>query len=949
MTQDVSKRFKIFQQLGEGSFSKIYHAFDKKLKIDVAIKVEKEDKHKKILKIEYEILKSLQGLNHVPIVYDFVDNSPTKATEGKEASQTQNSTTGITGLNFIVMELLGKNVANFKKSCQSFSHLIAYEILIQMLDAIEDLHERGYIHRDIKPANFVIKEIRNVPNNLTINNISKKDQSDSNSVPHNSKNNLKIYMVDYGLAKVHLDKNSRPLPPKLNTDFRGTLTYASLNAHYKKELSRRDDLWSFFFVILDLLNENLPWRTCKDDKDDIKKVKEICLADAEKKLLLTTTKGKIEILEILNHLKTLNYCDMPNYHFIRKKLNDLKCGEYYRLNGFPNTVNSNLGLGEMANCIGKNIGELELMSYLNKDNYLFQNFGYSTTGRLENLSNNYTNSNNFYHNKNARSILNNNINNVNNNLNNFQFMLNSDKPYSNLLNFQNFTHDLNQNNKFTSQNPYDMLDNQLKTNFLIANQNLQNYQDINHIPFIQNTINNNENMNNFNIDLDFLNNFCIPENNPGGNNNNNNDNSILLNKLKISNINSINNINNLNNINPVQSQYIEGFIHNLRKNSGNLTNCAQNQVPPNLNNYNMIESNNYYLNQMNPLMHPHESNYMNNTSFQFFNQNSNNLPVNINVNPVIPVNLLNTGMPNQDPFKNNLINNAIAGNQYEENLSMNLNLNKKRKRDESEEFVISNNNNTAKNQIFIINQFNKNYLTELERKLLDILIKNNNANSKSSINNENFYDMNSEMKINLNSNIQHKANEKNQTHLSSQPVNNRPKSKNEYDINNCDKNLINSITQKLNPIVKNSKNNVNAASINSKTEEKTIFNKNETDKNLNSNLLIKQLNLILDQNKQMNPLSLEHFLNNNLMKDIMNQDVYNIISNCIYNKNLMGNENTAQKQINNLDKDKISPNVKSFNNCKNITRNVSECGYDKFPKRLIFKIEKNKKRVNINI
>ena len=161
--------------------------------------------------------------------------------------------------------------------------------------------------------------------------------------------------------------------------------------------------------------------------------------------------------------------------------------------------------------------------------------------------------------------------------------------------------------------------------------------------------------------------------------------------------------------------------------------------------------------------------------------------------------------------------------------------------------------------------------------------------------------------MNLNSNIQHKSNEKNQTSVSSQPVNNRPKSKNEYDINNCDRNLINSITKKLNPVVKNSKNNANAASINSKTEEKSVFNKIDSDKNLNSNLLIKQLNLILDQNKQMNSLSLEQFLNNNFMKDIMSQDVNNIITNCIYNQNLMGNDNTAQKHMNNLEKDKISP------------------------------------------
>jgi len=39
----------------------LYQAYDNKLKIDVALKEEKADKNKKILKFEYEILKDLQG------------------------------------------------------------------------------------------------------------------------------------------------------------------------------------------------------------------------------------------------------------------------------------------------------------------------------------------------------------------------------------------------------------------------------------------------------------------------------------------------------------------------------------------------------------------------------------------------------------------------------------------------------------------------------------------------------------------------------------------------------------------------------------------------------------------------------------------------------------------------------------------------------------------------
>ena len=68
---DLNKvsRFEVKEQLGEGSFSnlslinsgKLYKAYDKIQSCDVALKVEKEDKSKKILKFEYEILRNLQS------------------------------------------------------------------------------------------------------------------------------------------------------------------------------------------------------------------------------------------------------------------------------------------------------------------------------------------------------------------------------------------------------------------------------------------------------------------------------------------------------------------------------------------------------------------------------------------------------------------------------------------------------------------------------------------------------------------------------------------------------------------------------------------------------------------------------------------------------------------------------------------------------------------------
>ena len=143
------------------------------------------------------------------------------------------------------MELLGKNISKLKKSLNfNFTDVLAYNILLQMLTCIENIHDKGYIHRDIKPSNFVVCLLQR-----------------------------KVYMVDFGLAKLHLNKKGEPFAERKKTDFRGTIAYASMNAHNRivfqtliKDLSRRDDLWSFFFVILEMLGETIPWRLVGDDK-----------------------------------------------------------------------------------------------------------------------------------------------------------------------------------------------------------------------------------------------------------------------------------------------------------------------------------------------------------------------------------------------------------------------------------------------------------------------------------------------------------------------------------------------------------------------------------------------------------------------------------------------------------------------------------------------------------
>lgn len=46
-----------------------------------------------------------------------------------------------------------------------------------------------------------------------------------------SRDNKQVFIVDFGLAKKHLDDKKQPMAQRKKADFRGTVSFASLNAH----------------------------------------------------------------------------------------------------------------------------------------------------------------------------------------------------------------------------------------------------------------------------------------------------------------------------------------------------------------------------------------------------------------------------------------------------------------------------------------------------------------------------------------------------------------------------------------------------------------------------------------------------------------------------------------------------------------------------------------------
>ena len=186
---------------------------------------------------------------------------------------------------------------------------------------VKKIHERGYIHRDIKPSNFCLhideekKIIDNYKKNIYFN------------------QNIKIYLIDFGLVKNTKNEENIILENKdKNQGFVGTLTYASLSAHNNEELGKKDDLWSFFFMILDLMEENLPWRFIDSQRiEEIKECKKKCIDEPNKYLFLNSTKNNKEIYNIFEYLKNLKFETEPDYNYIMNQLLIIKNKEIQKI------------------------------------------------------------------------------------------------------------------------------------------------------------------------------------------------------------------------------------------------------------------------------------------------------------------------------------------------------------------------------------------------------------------------------------------------------------------------------------------------------------------------------------------------------------------------------------------------------------------------------------------
>lgn len=192
-------------------------------------------------------------------------------------------------VNYVVMTLLGPSLSELRKRQhhQKFSHSTVLRVGVQIITAIRSIHNCGFLHRDVKPSNFAI-----------------------GATPETSRT---CFMLDFGLSRQYTTLTGEVRQPRAVAGFRGTVRYASLNAHLAHDLGRHDDLWSVFYMLVELAVGQLPWRRIRD-KEEAGEVK----AQYDHRKLIKTM--PFEFYTFLSHLKDLTYFQKPDYAMLIKLL-----------------------------------------------------------------------------------------------------------------------------------------------------------------------------------------------------------------------------------------------------------------------------------------------------------------------------------------------------------------------------------------------------------------------------------------------------------------------------------------------------------------------------------------------------------------------------------------------------------------------------------------------------
>ncbi|KAG9397339.1 Protein kinase domain [Carpediemonas membranifera] len=257
----IAGRYQVLEMVGQGGFGNVYKAFDIDSNEKVACKV--SDRHVEALRHEANLLYRLGSVTScIPRYNRFV-------TEGDRG--------------VLVMKLLGPSMSQIRTHADNQNIPMAgvLRIAIAMNACLFSIHQYGVVHRDIKNSNFALS--------------SKKHR---------------LYLIDFGIARTFASKTGL-IPARPKPGFRGSILYASPNAHAEADLGPRDDYWSLLFSLIELMDGRLPWK--HGDGIKVAGLKKAAFIES-----FETSRYPQSMKRLVRYLQTVKYGELLDCRYVRK-------------------------------------------------------------------------------------------------------------------------------------------------------------------------------------------------------------------------------------------------------------------------------------------------------------------------------------------------------------------------------------------------------------------------------------------------------------------------------------------------------------------------------------------------------------------------------------------------------------------------------------------------------
>ena len=256
--------------LGRGGFGTVYSGIEKSTNKNVAVKIEPKNPNGSYLSNEIVFYNELSGSNKIPKIF-------WSGTEGE--------------YNVLIMEELGPSLESvFRGNNKKFPFSTVINLGIQMLYALEFIHDKYIIHRDIKPDCFLFGK---------------------------GNNNSNIYLIDFGFARKYRNpKNGKHIPFIYSSRFVGSLKFSSIKSFRRFEKSRRDDIESLGYILVYFIKGSLPWDGIYDFKDMANKKLSISIDDLCDGL-------PSQIRDFIKYAWYLGFVQKPDYNYLRNLLMNL--------------------------------------------------------------------------------------------------------------------------------------------------------------------------------------------------------------------------------------------------------------------------------------------------------------------------------------------------------------------------------------------------------------------------------------------------------------------------------------------------------------------------------------------------------------------------------------------------------------------------------------------------